>query len=242
MKQTSDHSKSHKSRKTADQPPGKPRQRTSLPEQTPQDGLPPPISATATPTRPPENEIVTALVKTEDTPDQRDTIPAPLAAKKQWWFRQPNSKTRKVAEKIAVLDAAGHPDAVIAKRLKTTELTVRQTRYLAKKNGWWDENDEAIDLEAELAMNIDRKIVRNIDAALDGSMTNWQTHEMTIAAAKGRGVFKTHEKSESANTLMMPVAIQIVMPPVGTSDQQMDIPDDMVGGTPSYIEGEIDVE
>ena len=160
-------------------------------------------------------------------------------AKKQWWFREPTSSTRKVVEKIMVMRAVGRPDKEIAKRLKSTVGSVQQAVYVARKNGWLDDNDEPIDLEVELAMSVDRKVVRNIDAALDGSMTNWQTHEMTIAAAKGRGIFKNHENAREPGDAMAVVAIQVVMPPVGAADQLPLVQEDQMGGVPAYTEAEI---
>jgi transposase len=162
---------------------------------------------------------------------------------KQWWYRPADSKTRKIVEKIVVMDAAGQKDAEIAKRLKTSEGTIRQCRYIAKKNGWLRTNEddelEMVDVEAEMAMTVDRKIVRNIDASLDGQMTNWQTHEMTIAAAKGRGIFKGDSKGGDANGSVLPVvAIQVIMPSVGAGDQK--VVEENIGGTPAYVEGEVD--
>lgn len=166
--------------------------------------------------------------------------------KKQWWFRTPASKTRKLAEKIVVLRAAGHKDAAIAKKLKTTEGTVQQAIYVARKNKWLvrDESgeEEMVDLEVELAMNVERKIVRNISASLDGQMTNWQTHEMTIAAAKGRGIFKGENKQVEGPMGMPIVAIQVVMPPVGAGDQLPHINEDQMGGMPAFIEAETEDE
>jgi hypothetical protein len=136
---------------------------------------------------------------------------------------------------------AGTPAHVIAKKLGRTEATIRQIVYLARKNGWFDGDDEPVDLEAELAVNVDRKVVRNINSALDGNMTNWQTHEMTVAAAKGRGIFKNHEvsKQDGASPLSV-VAIQVVMPPLAAGDQMPAITDDQMGGMPAYVEGDVD--
>jgi hypothetical protein len=163
--------------------------------------------------------------------------------KKQWWYRPADSKVRKLVSKILVLDAAGHDDKAIAKKLKTTAGTIAQYRYLGRKNGWIrtgeDGDEEMVDVEAELAMNIDRKIVRNISASLDGQMTNHQTHEMTIAAAKGRGIFKNSEgKGDGANQGMQVVAIQVIMPTLGAADQT--VKEDSVGGVPAYVEGEVE--
>lgn len=167
-------------------------------------------------------------------------VQEPLEAKKQWWFRQPDSKARKLAEKIVVHREAGRDDRQIAKILKTTEQTVRQTVYLARKNGWLDANDEPIDVEAEIALNLSRKVVRNLDAALDGQMTNWQTHEINLAAAKGFGIFKNYDVKEgNTEAPNMVIGVQVVMPAIGAGDQKMDIPDNMIGGVPAYVEGEV---
>jgi Transcriptional regulator, contains sigma factor-related N-terminal domain len=165
-------------------------------------------------------------------------VSAPAKAEKPYWYRAPDSKARKLFEKIAVMRTAGRHDAEIAKRLGTTEQTVRTTVYLAKKNGWCDDDGEPIDIEAELSMDVDRKIVRNISKSLDGEMTNWQTHEMTIAAAKGRGHFKNHDKAEGGPAQLPVVAIRIEMPSLGMADHN--IIEANVGGTPAYFEeGEI---
>lgn len=184
-----------------------------------------------------------ALAKADSKDDANEAgntgVPA-IDPKKQWWYRPADSKARKLVEKIVVMRAAGHDDKEIAKRLHTTEGSVRQYVYVAKKNGWLDADDEPVDIESELALTIDRKIVRNIDASLDGNMTNWQTHEMTIAAAKGRGHFKTHEVSKNEGSSAMPVvAIQVIMPPVGAGDQLPEVREDQMGGVPAYTEGDI---
>lgn len=171
--------------------------------------------------------------------DTQDTgIPVEKPKEEQPWYRRPDSKLRGQSEKIAVMRAAGRPVADIAKRLKTTEANVRFIEYIARKNGWYDEDDQPVDIEAELALSIDRKVVRNISASLDGQMTNWQTHEMTIQAAKGRGVFKSHDKDASAAQQMTVVAIRVEMPAIGVADQQV-MDEASIGGIPAYAEGEI---
>jgi hypothetical protein len=163
--------------------------------------------------------------------------PAELPKEQQAWYRPPESKMRKTAEKISVMRAAGRDVHYIAKKLGITEGGVRFTEYVARKNGWRDENDEPVDIEAELANNIDRKIVRNISASLDGQMTNWQTHEMTVHAAKGRGMFKTHEKSDSTVQQLQVVAIRVEMPTMGVEQQVVN--EENIGGVPAYLEGDV---
>jgi transposase len=217
--------KSHKSRKTqgkfsaADAPP-------SSALATRQSSFSPPLSSTGE-----------AGADAPVDPDHMIGPPAAELPQNQYWYRPPDSKARKYFEKIVVLRAAGHHDEEIAKRLKTTAASVRQYVYLAKRNGWADDEGEPIDLEAELALNIDRKVVRNINHTLDGGMTNWQTHEMTIAAAKGRGVFKSDKADASVNVTMPIVAIRIDMPALSAAHQVVN--EANVGGTPNYQEAEI---
>lgn len=238
-KQTAGQSrKSHKSRKTgATTPPASSPSSTALATQ-PLPSLPITVEEAL--------KLVAEKVDTGEkskttSEEARDTGIIAPKPEKQWWYRPADSKARKYAEKIAVLDAAGHRDEAIAKRMHTTEATIRQYRYLAKKNGWMDDEGNTVDVEAELAMDVDRKVVRNISASLDGQMTNWQTHEMTIAAAKGRGHFKSHEVSKVDGAQgMSVVAIQVIMPPVGAADQMPEIREEDMGGLPAYVDGEIE--
>lgn len=226
--------KTHKSRKT---------EPTSAPDSGPSSTA----LATTLPSVPPVN-VLAAVLKSK-TGEEGVLVPgAPVLPltdpdpKTQWWYRPADSKARKIVNKVVVLRVAGHDDKEIAKRLKTTAQSVRQYVYLAHKNGWLDDNDEPVDIEAELAMDVDRKVVRNVSASLDGQMTNWQTHEMTIAAAKGRGIFKSDAaKGDVAAVGALPiVAIQVVMPPVGAGDQLPEIREDQMGGRPAYLDGEVD--
>lgn len=193
-----------------------------------------PSSNALTTTEPPAPSAFRA-----DNPEgEPEAVPAEVP-RKQWWIRRPDSKIRAVVAKIMVMRAAGHKDAHIAKKLHTTDATVQNYVYIGRKNGWLDEDDAPVDLELELALSVDRKVVRNVGAALDGQMTNWQTHEMTIAAAKGRGIFKNHDvvKAEGGSGMAM-VAIQVVMPPVGAGDQLPEVREDQMGGAPAFLDGE----
>ena len=225
-KQTAGQSrKSHKSRKTEPSVPG------SGPSSTAIATVPP-----STPTA-----LDQLLADKGDKHSVVDTPTPAIVPSKQWWYRPADSKARKIVDKIVVHRAAGRSDADIAKLVKTTEASVRQYVYLARKNGWLDDEDAPVDLEAELALDVDRKVVRNIGAALDGQMTNWQTHEMTMAAAKGRGIFKTHEKSDGAVQTALPVvAIQVIMPTIGAEDQRPEITEADMGGVPAYTDGEVE--
>ena len=157
--------------------------------------------------------------------------------KQEYWYRPPDSKARKLFNKIAVLREAGHEDEAIAKRIGTTPQSVRQYVYLAKKNGWADNDGEPIDLEAEMALNVDRKLVRNLNNALDGGMTNWQTHEVTLELAKRRKVVSDVQDGAGSQALPGVVAIQVVMPALG-AEQQV-VVEGNVGGVPAFLEAEV---
>lgn len=218
-------SKSHKSRKAGE--PAKPRQRKiDGVIAIPSEGSLPVVSPSS------DAQVTTALVPTDSS-----QVDFALPPEKQSWYRKPDSPLKKQSEKIAVMRAAGHPVAEIAKRLKTTEANVRYVEYIARKNGWYDAEGEPVDIDAELAYDIDRKVVRNISKSLDGEMTNWQTHEMTIAAAKGRGMFKNHDKGGVDAAAMTVVAIRVEMPALGAGDQKF--VEANVGGVPAYTEGEV---
>ena len=224
-------SKTHKSRKTEVE--SKPR-RSPLPgKAAPADTSGSSLVLTSVS---PSSDATEAPATTAVGSPELFPVPTEVEDKKQSWYRSPDSKLRPQSAKIAVMRAAGSPVADIAKRLKTSEANIRFVEYIARRNGWYDEDDEPVDLEAELAINIDRKIVRNISASLDGQMTNWQTHEMTIKAASGRGIFKSGDKQQDVPQMQV-VAIQVIMPPVGVVDQQ--IVEANTGGTPAYLEGEV---
>ena len=230
--------KSHKSRKTAPNPTEQAAKAPEVSETVSDGGSSSTTPATAEPSAP--SNPITALVKRGDKDNSLAGVETGVLHEdptKQWWFRSPTAPARKTADKIFTLRAAGRRGPFIAKKLGLTEHNVRQIVHIARKNGWVDELDEPVDLQDELELGVDRKLVRNLNAVLDGQMTNWQTHEVTIAGLKGRGMFKTHEpaKAEEAN-VMTAVAIKIVMPPVGAEDQQVE--DEQFEGLPSYIEGE----
>jgi hypothetical protein len=230
--------KSHHSRKTQEKPDSVKLDLASAPVDEGSSSLVPAIAQPPAPS----NEAMVSLTKAikDKNASGESEVPTEVPAK-QWWVRAPDSKTRKVAEKIMVMKAAGHKYDAIAKKLKTTVGRVEQAVYIARKNGWFDDDDEPVDIEAELAFSIDRKVVRNISASLDGQMTNWQTHEMTLAAAKGRGHFKNHEVSKNEGSQgMSVVAIKVIMPTLGAGDQLPSVSEDQMGGAPLYIEGDVD--
>ena len=246
--------KSHKATKT--ETPGKPRQRKSIAAMI---GVPPVLLEGSSPVESPSSlvpvatasvapvdirasdvaptQAIVAPIPTEGAVEPTTGIPQPVRREDQPWYRPADSKFRKQSEKIAVHRAAGRKAPEIAKRMGTTEGNIRHIEYIARKNGWYDDDGEPVDLEADMAMSIDRKLVRNIDASLDGQMTNWQTHEMTLELMKRRKVVSDVEQGADPHTGLSVVAIRIEMPAIGAGDQVF--AEENVGGTPAYLEGDI---
>lgn len=184
--------------------------------------------------------IVTTAAPPSDPKQVATAVPS-VSPETQWWYRKPDAPLRKIVDRICALKRQGKTPAEIGKKLDIGRETVNNHMYIARKNGWLDDNDEPIEIEEDLKRTVDRKIVRNIDASLDGHMTNWQTHEMTIAAAKGRGIFKNHDVvKQDGPAVFAPVAIQVIMPAVGAADQTVN--EANIGGTPAYVEAEVSNE
>lgn len=148
-----------------------------------------------------------------------------------------NSKVRKAAAQIMAMKIAGHTNEEIGKALLLSPRTLRQYLYIAGQNGWLRMTDPEEDLEFRIA----HKVVRNVEATLDGTLIpNPSMQEMTIAAAKGIGLFKSGAEKAAAVTPTMALQVNIVGAP-GTVDAipgQSARPE-AFGGTPAYIEGEV---
>jgi hypothetical protein len=99
-------------------------------------------------------------------------------------------KQRKMAFKIMQLREEGLSREDIAKQLGYHANSVSRILNMAGKRGWLTTPD----IEDHLNFITSHKIVRNIDKALDKKEgLSLLQQEMTIAAAKGRGLFKVHE-------------------------------------------------
>jgi len=113
----------------------------------------------------------------------------------------------------------------------------------AGRKGWFN----TADIEEHLTYVTSHKIVKNVDADLDdGSLLPGQ-REMTIAAAKGRGLFKSYEGGRNEATappMILGVKIEVVnqenvahkeqLPPVKPVQRISE-----ESGTPMYTEGEV---
>lgn len=134
------------------------------------------------------------------------------------WNLPASSTVRHTAGKIVALRISGLSTQEIAEELKLKPKTVQQYLYLAAKNGWMKFEDPSDRLHYELAP----KIVDNIAHHL-----NLKDKVMTIEAARGIGLFKSHQaiKNESEAPQML-LALKIEMPPPeeGVSQAKVIVP------------------
>jgi hypothetical protein len=148
------------------------------------------------------------------------------------------SKMRDDCQKIIALRLAGLNDEQIGKKLGLATRAIRQYVYVGAKKGWIGLDDPEEDLNYRLV----HKVVRNVEATLDGTLVpNAAMQEMTIAAAKGLQLFKTAEAKTAAVVPAMAIQVNIIGAP-GTSQaipgQEARV--EAFGGTPAYLEGDVE--
>lgn len=187
----------------------------------------------------PETSTLPASLPLPDSP--RPSPPTDVAEKAPRWHRPEQGKTRRRVARILFYKLQGKGTDWIAKKLNTTPGTIRHYLYLAGKNGWLRADTDGLELmepgEA-LAFNTAHKVVKNIDAALDGHDLSEQQQQMTIEVAKGIGLFKSHQvvKGEQQQTMVV-VGLKLEQPPIQAGIDAL--PPASVGGAPIYIEGEV---
>lgn len=137
-----------------------------------------------------------------------------------------DSRVYKTAVAVIALRAQGVKMKEIAEQLGHSEDVLRQYLSRAYKRGWiatreMDSPDDALDL-------LKNKVVRNVEEFLDKG-----DKEMTVEAAKGLGMFKTHQvvKGENVSQIGMALRVQVEMPPMPTGQAPVSIRPGTIGGT-----------
>jgi hypothetical protein len=134
----------------------------------------------------------------------------------------------KVAQAVAY-QLEGKTRAEAAELLGLTIGSLNQYFYLAGKFGWL----VTADAQEQLAYQTVHKVVRNIDAALDGDDPE-RRQEMTIEAAKGLGLFKRHEVVTNDGATVMSALTVRIEQPVGSQE----IAVGSIGGVGAYQDAE----
>ena len=159
------------------------------------------------------------------------TLPTPHALPKACHTIQ-----RQKANQAMALKAEGVSYEEIAKAIGYKNAHgVADLLYDAGKKGWLAATP---DVDAHLTYITAHKIVRNVDKQLDGEDLTEQQHKMTIAAARGRGLFKQYEEGKaetSQGQMLLAVKVEIV----GEKTDIKSLPAENVGGRPAYLEGQV---
>jgi DNA-binding transcriptional regulator LsrR (DeoR family) len=130
----------------------------------------------------------------------------------------------KVVLAVIALRAQGAKSKAIAETLGYGEETIRQYVSYAYKRGWINIGSFS-DVDDQLEYVLKHKVVENIHAVLgerteDGHVTAG-AREVTLEAAKGLGMFKTHQvvKNDTQIQAGFALKVQVEMPPMQPAQQ-----------------------
>lgn len=173
-------------------------------------------------------------VPTEDTPA---ALLTPKEDKGDWWKLDKSSKQYEQARKVLALKACGMVAADIAESMGVSKQTVHNLTYLAGKNGWIQDFQNA---REQIEYGILPKALRVLEDGLTDKVrhsTSGQTvaQQIAIDIAKG-SVFKDFEAAAGAQQVPVNniIGIKIQMVPGGVTEMR----DGSGGDTPAYIDGE----
>lgn len=110
---------------------------------------------------------------------------------------------------VLAMRAQGMAAKAIAEQLGYSEDTLRQYVSRANRKGWIDIS--AFDnVDDQLEHVIKAKVVKNVNAFLDR-----EDKDVTLEAAKGLGMFKTHQvvKGDQVAQVGFALRVQVEMPP-----------------------------
>jgi hypothetical protein len=178
-----------------------------------------------------------------DAPDSAKSVPEvdtsvqvpTVSHKKPFWDVGKQSKQYEQAMKILALRATGLDDKAIADAMGLSMQTVWNYCYVAGKNGWGEDFQNAKD---QIEFRIMPKVVRELEAGLDDRHRNEKTGlqvatavalkvaEMTIA--------KRFEQTSSAQPISNVIAIRIE----NVGGGNVEVREGNIGGTPAYADGD----
>lgn len=152
----------------------------------------------------------------------------------------------KVVLAVVALRAQGAKAKAISETLGYSEDTIRQYVSYAYKKGWINIGSFS-DVDDQLEYVIKHKVVANINQVLgerteDGNLTSG-ARQVSLEAAKGLGMFKTHAVSKTEGTVQGAFAlkVQVEMPPQAAQHGGIAIRPGTVGGV-TAIDIPVDAE
>lgn len=185
------------------------------------------------PTSPPALPAVRTCDDTHLLQSHGNAVRALKARKKRLSLKQPkDSRVKRTVFAALAMKAQGKTNSEIADACGITKNTLKTYMYRAHVRGWLtvaslEDPDDALEIVLKT------KTVRNVDEFLDA-----RNREVTIEAAKGLGLFKTHQivKNDNVAPIAFALSVNVEMPPPGIAPQTARI--GSVGGQP-YFDAEI---
>lgn len=167
--------------------------------------------------------------------EHRVSAPVEPSPPKSRRVRPPKeSKVYKVAVAVIAMRAQGVLPKAIADQLGYSEETIRKYLYRAYQRGWIASTD--LDEPEDRLELIKSAVVGNVETTLkerteNGALTK-SAKEMTVEAAKGLGLFKTHQvvKGDVGGAIGVALRVDVVMPPNARQQSQISIRPGTVGG------------
>ena len=163
-----------------------------------------------------------------------DAIAAPPAkSKKPYWQAEVGSRQHKQAVKILALRATGMTDKDIADTMGLSQQTIWNYCYMAGKNGWATDFQNAKD---QIEFGIMPKVVRELEAGLEDNHRNEKTGlsvrtAVALKIAEGT-VFKRFEQTANDRPISNVIAIRIEQ----VAGEAKEIAEGDLGGVPAYQE------
>lgn len=191
------------------------------------------------PCRPDDSSAISTLASTPALPSTTDT---PRIRKRH--LKPPkDTKVYKIAMAYVGLKAQGLKLQEISDTIGVPKDTITTYVKRANKHGWLKR--ELLGVEDQIELSLPEQIVGNVAAVLserDGTTLTLTpaAREMTIAAAKGFGIFKNHEavKVDGVIGVGFALKVQVELPQGISTLSPIQIRPGSVGGTPA-IDAEI---
>src|ERR1035437_5398538 len=157
------------------------------------------------------------------------------AGRPAWWL-PPDSKVRRCALLIMAMRLAGMEDGEIAKGLQISPKSISGYIYRAGKNGWLNLDAPRERLEYQMT----NKALDNLEVMLDDNTmlppgAKIVKHEATHRLLEGT-LYKQFSEPAPQQIQQTIVAVRVEMP----SGPAPSIREDTTGGTPAFLEGDIE--
>jgi transposase len=143
-----------------------------------------------------------------------------------------DTRVYQVAMAYVAMKAQGHKLQAISDTLQIPKDTIKTYVARAHKAGWLEPRD--LDVEDQQEVTLPELITRNVVEFL-----NARDKDVTVEAAKGIGIFKSHQavKMEGQVGVGLALRVEVELPPGIAERSPIQIRGGSLGGTPA-VDGE----